>query len=266
MSEFETNPDVADDALAPQTSAGTEPTSSLSRRVTRFVADPKKMFGVFFEPHAGDRYCGIGSRLSLHLRPGSAAGRRSRAVQLRGQYAEIATLITQSDNSTGGPTGVELDVALAVAVDNLRRLGGSATGADYEFLADAYRQDSHPDVAIPLYGRALEETSDNYNRITIHRGIAYAEATLDNPRAVNQNMREAIVLSDKGPYQPVIRRNNNSNTQRVWIVTDVTMHLCREAAAHLARFIHLNRTLPPGLQDNQTTVTFYRTTVHECES
>lgn len=162
---------------------------------------------------------------------------QSLLLQLRSEYPRISKLAEHSNDP-------ELEEALAVATNLLRRLRGEADGADFFFIADTYRHDNFPEQAVPLYREAIARASQPAQKIAALRGLGYAEALLEDPAAAEAAMRQAMSVNTTASYPRIVKYQNEANTLRLWVAVAETDHSCsgviQRAHEYFALLPHLS--------------------------
>jgi hypothetical protein len=161
---------------------------------------------------------------------------RGLLLQLRSEYPQITSLVEHPPAS-----GIELETTLSVTASLLHSLNKEASGADFLFIGDAYRMDHYPELAIPLYKEALERLSQSADKITALRGLGYAEALIEEPRAANAAMSRAVAVNAHSGYPRIAKYNTEASTQRVWVAVTATVHECAAAREHLRQYFALHK-------------------------
>lgn len=151
-------------------------------------------------------------------------------LQLRAAYPRISSLAKH-------PNGPELESALAVATNLVRRLRREADGADFFFIGDTYRHDNFPEQAVPLYREAIARLAQPAPKIAALRGLGYAEALLENPAAAETAMSQAAVVNATANYPQIVKFQNQANTLRVWVVVSETDHNCHGVLQHAREYL-----------------------------
>jgi hypothetical protein len=163
---------------------------------------------------------------------------RSLLLQLRNQYSRISSLEEH-------PNGRELEASLGIAAGLLHSLSRVATGEDYFFIADSYRSDHFPQLAVPLYKEAIIRlNAQPANQIAALRGLGYADVLLEEPKAAHAALAQAVEVNARSSYPQIIKYDNEANTQRVWVTVAATAHECSEVKRHAEQYFALLRDLP----------------------
>jgi hypothetical protein len=185
---------------------------------------------------------------------------QSLLLQLRSEYPRISTLVEKSN-------GPELEEALSVATNLLHRLRGEADGADFFFIADAYRRDNFPEQAVPLYREAIGRTSQSAPKIAALRGLGYAEALLESPAAAEAAMHKATSVNATASYPQIVKYQNEANTLRVWVTVSLTDHSCSGVTQHAKEYLALLPHLPaPNWQQAPADVHEIETLLARCQA
>ena len=186
---------------------------------------------------------------------------RGLLLQLRGGYPRISSLEEH-------PNGRELETTLGVAAGLLHSLSQEATGEDYFFIADSYRSDHFPELAVPLYKEAIARlTTQPANQIAALRGLGYAEVLIEEPKAAHAAMVRAVEANAHSGYPQIAKYNNEAATQRVWVTVAATAHECDEAKRHAEQYFALLKHLPePNWGPGPGVVKEVETTVKTCNS
>jgi tetratricopeptide (TPR) repeat protein len=185
---------------------------------------------------------------------------QSLLLQLRSEYPRISELAEHHN-------GPELEDDLAVATNLLHRLRREADGADFFFVGDVYRRVNFPEQAVPLYREAIARLSQPAPKIAALRGLAYAEALLENPAAAEAAMRQAVSVDAMASYPRVVKLQNEANTLRVWVTVAATDQSCSGVIQHAHEYLDLLPVLPsPNWQQAPEDVKEVETSVANCET
>ena len=157
--------------------------------------------------------------------------------QLRGEYPTISR--EEASQS------VQLDTSLGTAATLLQQVGTAASAYDYLFIADAYRHDVHPEIAISLYELALKgHATATIYRLEALRGLALAEWAVGSLGAARRDFEQALTTADDSSDPQVAKEDDDAITNYLWTIEEADARNCAQVASHAAAYHRLDAALP----------------------